>query len=178
MSKTFFLIERNVNYEKDIDHHRHIYRRACMRRRICRFTIPHSHRPQSTCSVATTARQPSPETSLAQQQGKYVVLNFWKSTDAPSRQAANEYTAWQRSHPDSKLEVISVNLDESPALFNEIMRRDSLIQSDQYYLGGDTAQAVINSYGLNRGLGSMLIDPSGKIIVHNPTSAQLSQYAR
>ncbi len=120
----------------------------------------------------------APETSLAQQQGKYVVLNFWKSTDAPSRQAANEYTAWQRSHPDSKLEVISVNLDESPALFNEIMRRDSLIQSDQYYLGGDTAQAVINSYGLNRGLGSMLIDPSGKIIVHNPTSAQLSQYAR
>lgn len=120
----------------------------------------------------------APETSLARQQGKYVVLNFWKSTDAPSRQAANEYTAWQRSHPDSKLEVISVNLDESPALFNEIMRRDSLIQSDQYYLGGDTAQAVINSYGLNRGLGSMLIDPSGKIIVHNPTSAQLSQYAR
>ena len=120
----------------------------------------------------------APETSLAQQQGKYVVLNFWKSTDAPSRQAANEYTAWQRSHPDSKLEVISVNLDESPALFNEIMRRDSLIQSDQYYLGGDTAQAVINSYGLNRGLGSMLIDPSGKIIVHKPTSAQLSQYAR
>ena len=116
------------------------------------------------------------ETTLAAQQGDYVMLNFWKSTDAASRQAANEYTAWLRSHPESDLKLLSINLDESPTLFYEIMRRDSLIGSSQYHLQGDTARAVIDSYGLDDGLGSVLIDPSGKIVAHNPSQQELSSY--
>ena len=53
----------------------------------------------------------APETTLAAQSGNYVMLNFWKSTDAMSRQAANEYTAWLRSHPGNDLKLLSVNLD-------------------------------------------------------------------
>ena len=118
----------------------------------------------------------APETSLADQAGKYVMLNFWKSTDVASRQAANEYTAWQRANPGKGLTLLSVNLDDSQELFGEIMRRDSLIGSTQYHLGGDTARAVIDSYGLDKGLGSVLIDPSGKIVAHNPTQTELSNY--
>lgn len=101
--------------------------------------------------------------------GKYVLLNFWKSTDAPSRRSANDYTAWLRRHPDTDVQFISVNLDESPQIYNEIMRRDSLIPATQFYAGGDTAAAISNAYGLDKGLGSMLINPDGKIIAHNPS---------
>ena len=118
----------------------------------------------------------APETTLAAQSGNYVMLNFWKSTDAMSRQAANEYTAWLRSHPGNDLKLLSVNLDESPALFGEIMRRDSLIGSTQYHHDGDAARAVIDSYGLDKGLGSVLIDPDGKIVSHNPSQSDLDNY--
>lgn len=118
----------------------------------------------------------APETSLAKQQGKYVLLNFWRSTDAASRQAANQYTAWQRANPGNKLKMLSVNLDDTAPFFGEIVRMDSLDRRTQYHLGGDTARAVIDNYGLDQGMGTMLIDPSGKIIAHNPSPEQLSNY--
>lgn len=117
----------------------------------------------------------APRTSLTDNLGKYVMLNFWKATDAPSRKAANEYTAWLRSHPGNKLKLLSVNIDETPQLFDEIVRRDSLIKSTQYYVSGDTARAIEDTYGLDKGLGSMLIDPDGKIVSHNPTLKDLDK---
>lgn len=101
--------------------------------------------------------------------GSYVLLNFWKSTDAPSRESANDYTAWLRRHPEKNIKYISVNLDESPELFREIVKLDSLIPSTQYHVDGRDARAVSDSYGLNNGLGSLLIGPDGRIIAHNPS---------
>lgn len=114
-------------------------------------------------------------TPLKDNLGKYVILNFWKSTDAPSRKAANEYTAWLRSHPGSQLKLLSVNLDETPQLFDEIVRRDSLIKSTQYHVSGDTARVIKDIYGLDNGIGSLLIDPDGRIISHNPTIKDLDE---
>lgn len=111
--------------------------------------------------------------SLAGLKGKYVLLNFWNSTDAPSRRAANIYTAWKRAHPDTDLKVLSVNFDESDNLFTEIVRRDGLIADDQFHVRGDFARAIFNNYGLNRGYGALLVDPEGLIVAHNPTEADL-----
>lgn len=105
--------------------------------------------------------------------GDYVLLCFWSSTDAPSRQAANLYTAWQRSHPDAPLKVIGVNFDDSEALFHEIVRRDSLVAENQYHAAGDTAVMVAHDYGLEKGFGSALIGPDGKILAINPDDATL-----
>lgn len=115
----------------------------------------------------------APATSLSDNLGNYVILNFWKATDAPSRKAANEYTAWIRNRHGNKLKLLSVNIDETPQLFDEIVRRDSLIKSTQYHVSGDTARAISDTYGLNKGLGSLLIDPHGKIISHNPSLKDL-----
>lgn len=115
----------------------------------------------------------APRTSLSDNLGKYVMLNFWKATDAPSRKAANEYTAWLRNHKGNKFRLLSVNIDETPQLFDEIVRRDSLIRTTQYHVSGDTARAIVDTYGLDKGLGSLLIDPNGKIISHNPTVKDL-----
>lgn len=107
--------------------------------------------------------------------GKYVLLNFWKSTDALSRRSANVYTAWQRQHPEAAMEVVSVNFDTNPTLFREIARRDDLNLSSQFMVCGDTARAVESTFGLQKGFGTLLINPQGKIIAHNPSEAQLNE---
>lgn len=115
---------------------------------------------------------------LSDLRGKYVLLNFWNSTNALSRRDANIYTAWTRSHPRAALDLVCVNFDDNPGLFDEIVRRDGLNPEDQYRVTGDTAKAVVNTYGLQKGYGSLLIDPEGKIIAHNPSESQLSALVR
>lgn len=105
--------------------------------------------------------------------GEYTLVNFWSSTDAPSRKAANEYTAWFRRHPNAHVRLVSVNFDKNEALFNEIMRNDSLDPMWQFHVSGDTARAIADNYGLEDSYGSLLISPEGKIIAHNPEPASL-----
>lgn len=116
--------------------------------------------------------------SLTDLRGSYVLLNFWKTTDARSRRAANVYTAWQRSHPESPMKLVCVNFDTNPRLFRDIVRRDDLVLAQQYPVGGDTARAVSTTFGLDKGLGTILISPQGKILAHNPTEAQLNSLVR
>ena len=111
--------------------------------------------------------------SLDRLRGEYVLVNFWSSTDAASRRAAYMYTAWQRRHPGSDLQVIGVNFDDSEGLFREIVRLDSLEPAQQYHAAGDTARAITDNYGLAEGYGSVLIDPEGKIVAYNPTENDL-----
>ena len=120
----------------------------------------------------------SGDVDLGALRGHYVLLNFWKSTDAPSRRSINDYTAWLRRHPSSDVRLVSVNLDETPQMFREISRRDSLMPSTQFYVGGDTAAAITSTFGLSDGLGTMLISPDGKIIAHNPTPDRLAELVR
>ena len=107
--------------------------------------------------------------TLDDMRGNYVLLNFWKSTDAPSRRSANDYTAWLRRHPGANVRLVSVNLDDNPEMYREIVRLDSLIPSTQFHVDGDTARAVYNSFGLDEGLGTMLVGTDGKIMAHNPS---------
>lgn len=107
--------------------------------------------------------------TLDRMRGDYVLLNFWSSTDAPSRRATNDYTAFLRHHPESDIKLVSINFDHSRALFNEFVRRDSLMSATQFFAAGDTARAIADTYGLDRGLGTVLINPQGKIIAHNPS---------
>lgn len=115
----------------------------------------------------------APQQTLADNRGKFVLINFWSCTDAPSRKSANDYTAWLRANPGKDLRLLSVNVDSSPDLFNEIVRRDSLIGATQYHVQGDTAAAIVNNYGLDKGLGSLLVSPDGKIVAHNPDKSYL-----
>ena len=106
--------------------------------------------------------------------GEYALITFWSSTDAPSRRASNLYTAWLRANPEARLRLIGVNFDDSEALFDEIVRRDSLDAKDQFYANGDTARAIADNYGLSDGFGSVLVSPDGKIAAYNPDDATLA----
>ncbi len=111
--------------------------------------------------------------SLDRLRGDYVLLTFWSSTDAPSRQAANLYTAWQRRHPEAPLQLVGVNFDDSQGLFNEIVRRDSLESDEQFHISGERAIEATKKYGLDQGFGSVLINPAGTIVAYDPDPAEL-----
>lgn len=107
--------------------------------------------------------------------GKYVLVSFWTSGDAPSRVAVNNYTAWTNSHKNANFSYLGINFDDSKTLFNEIVRLDRLNLAEQYNVSGDAAKELEMKYHLDEGYGSLLINPEGKIIAHNPTDAELDQ---
>ncbi len=107
--------------------------------------------------------------------GKYVLISFWASDDACSRAAANNYTAWTNRHKNTNLSYVGINFDDSKTLFNEIVRLDGLNPVQQHNVSGDDAKDLEMKYHLDDGYGSLLIDPEGKIIAHNPTDTELGQ---
>lgn len=105
----------------------------------------------------------------------YTIINFWSATDAQSREAANLYTAWLRTHPEAPFRLVSINMDDNDALYNEIIDLDSLDVASQYYVRGDTARTIMDTYGLHHGFGSILVNNEGRIVAHNPTPEQLDK---
>lgn len=107
--------------------------------------------------------------------GKYVLITFWSSSDAASREVCNRYNAWFNvNHPDDA-RFVGINFDDSPELFREIVRRDSLNPADQYCVSRPEAEAIFRTYHLEKGYGSLLVSPQGRIVSHNPDPARLSE---
>lgn len=109
--------------------------------------------------------------------GRYVLVDFWASSDANSRLKSNEYNTLPIT-PASRLERLSVNFDRSEELFKEIVKRDHLKKDEQYFAGDTDFDNIIQNYGLTQGYNSYLIDPEGKIVAINPDNAYLSNYFR
>jgi len=137
------------------------------------YVSEHSRTAPGMSAPALALQQADSTIAIDRLRGDYVLLCFWSSTDAPSRQAANLYTAWHRAHPSAPVKVVGVNFDDSEALFREIVRRDSLEADNQYHASGDTAAVVARDYGLDKGFGTAIIAPNGKILALNPDDATL-----
>lgn len=106
--------------------------------------------------------------SLSDYAGRYVLLNFWASTDAPSRIAAIQYNDMAQSMKNQSLSLVSINFDTNERLFREIVRRDDLDNESQFSVHDSRASHIIRDYGMDGGLQSYLIDPSGRIVAVNP----------
>lgn len=114
--------------------------------------------------------------SLENLKGKYVLLSFWSSTDALSRVACNEYTAFEKEiSAEDQFCLLSVNFDQSNGLFQEIVRRDNLNPKSQFYVQGDEAKKIKEKFHLEDGYNSLLIDPTGRIISTNPSTSTLKK---
>ena len=109
--------------------------------------------------------------------GKYVLINFWSAADGGSRQSVNAYTSWLNANGNNKIDLLSVNFDKSEKLFKEIVKRDGLIEEMQFNVSGNLARKIKDEFHLDNGYGSLLIDPKGQIIYHNPTAEDLNRIA-
>ncbi len=100
---------------------------------------------------------------------------FWSSTNAPSREAVDRYTAWVERQPNSGIGLLSFNFDKSEPLFREIVKRDGLNQQLQFRLSDKRMEQLMRDYNLRQGqYGTLLIAPDGRIIAHNPDPADLT----
>ncbi|MBJ2185039.1 MAG: redoxin domain-containing protein [Muribaculaceae bacterium] len=137
----------------------------------------HSGRPSTRVgdrAPALTFDAP-PSEALRAMRGKYVLLCFWSSTNAPSREAVGKYTSWVRRQPNSGVGLIAFNLDKSEPLFREIVKRDGLNQQCQFRLSDERTRRLMRDYDLSPGqYGTLLIAPDGRIVAHNPDPAALS----
>lgn len=116
--------------------------------------------------------------SLESLEGCWVILSFWSAADAQSRLAQNEIAAFVRSHSASVqaggLEIVSVNLDSSERLMEEIVKIDNLDEDSQFRIdNASMASAVKEAYRMNAGLRTFVINPEGKLVAADPSKADL-----
>lgn len=116
-----------------------------------------------------------PSDALRALRGKYVLLCFWSATNAPSREAVDNYSAWVERQPNSGVGLLAFNLDKSETLFREIVKRDGLNQQLQFRLDEKGTGRLMRDYGLRPGTyGTLLIAPDGRIVAHNPATSALT----
>ena len=109
---------------------------------------------------------------LKQHRGEKILLTFWSSDDAQSRLDNMRYDRLSRSDGAGYTHV-SVNLDRSESVFNQIVAIDNLDRSAQFCTAQDMQDDIIRSWRLEDGYHSFLIDPNGVIIGIDPDMTSL-----
>lgn len=117
----------------------------------------HNHLPSTV--APSTIEYDGGTLDLSQMRGKEVVVTLWSSNDAASRLENMTYAAQARR--DSSIEHIGINLDESPELHLELLKRDRLTDDSlQLHASGDAASRLLSTYGHT----SLHIDAQGRMI--------------
>ena len=103
---------------------------------------------------------------LQQSKGNYVLLTFWSSVDAESRIANVQY---DRAVKDlDGVEFVSINFDRSYGVYREMLKIDGVNTAKQFYdCKGEDGNLYL-LYGLKRGMKSLLLDKTGKVVAENP----------
>ncbi|MBO5796475.1 MAG: redoxin domain-containing protein [Bacteroides sp.] len=113
---------------------------------------------------------------LASLRGKYVLLNFWASYDAPSRMQNASFSQAIRSLSPAQVEMVSVSFDEYSSIFNETIRKDRIATTACFVETQGVESDLYKRYRLQRGFGNYLIDDNGVIIAKNISADELSAY--
>ncbi len=110
----------------------------------------------------------------SENEGHYVLLTFWSTSDGVSRKSVNDYTAWLHANDNANVEMLSVNFDKSESLFREIVKRDGLDSEKNFNVKGVAARQIAEEFNLDKGFGAVLIAPNGRVVCVNPTLEQLN----
>ena len=71
--------------------------------------------------------------------------------------------------------LISINFDQNNNLYKETVRRDNLNAIAQFNVKGEEAKQIKETFHLEDGYNTLLIDPTGHIIATNPSVQTLEQ---
>ena len=106
--------------------------------------------------------------------GKYVLLSFWASYDAPSR--IQNVTLSQATSKMDNIEMVSVSFDHYKSIFNETIKKDRITTENCFVeLDGEHSD-LYQTYRLNKGFKNYLLDENGVIIAKDINAKQLSSY--
>lgn len=106
--------------------------------------------------------------------GKYVLLSFWASYDAPSR--VQNATLNHAASKADNVEMVSVSFDEYKSIFNETIREDQIKTENCFVELAGNSSDLFKTYRLNRGFKNFLLDVNGVIIAKDVTASQLASY--
>ena len=112
--------------------------------------------------------------TLGSMRGNYVMITFWSSADAQSRIDNLRYASYAENS-DSPIAHLAVNYDRNAELAAEIIRRDGVEQSTQFFDKDGMEGRIYADYHLGDGYMTCLIDPAGKIIAVDPTTDYLNE---
>ena len=116
----------------------------------------------------------SKDLELQQLKGRYVLLSFWKSTDAESRIANLQYDRAVRNL--SGIDYVAVNFDTSYGVYQEILKNDGLDVTTQFYDRDGRESKLYSRYDLGQGMKTILLDKSGRIVAKNPSPQELNRF--
>lgn len=154
-------------------------------------------------SPAVVVENNGMKSSLESFRGKWVVLSFWSSTDAQSRLTQNKIASLaksadaslsngERSNDDeiefrtpagvfhlgasTQTEVLSVNLDSSASMMNEIIKLDNLPPTARARINSENeAMRLREAFEMVDGLRTFIIDPAGRLVMADPSDEALSK---
>lgn len=130
--------------------------------------------PGKTAPNITLTADNNPVT-LHQYRGQYVLLSFWRASDANSRQLCEHYAHLAVNKcKDIKITHVGINLNDDRALFNGIIAMDGLKASNQFNLDNKATKRVVNDYNLRDHTGTLLLDPHGIVVAVNPSAADIA----
>ena len=106
--------------------------------------------------------------------GKYVLLSFWASYDAPSR-TQNATLNYAVSQADN-VEMVSVSFDEYKSIFNETIKKDKITTPNCFVETEGEQSELYQTYRLHKGFKNYLLDENGIIIAKDINAKQLAAY--
>lgn len=106
--------------------------------------------------------------------GKYVLLSFWASYDAPSR-TQNANLSYATSKFDN-IEMVSVSFDDYKSIFNETIKKDRITTDNCFMVLNGEDSELYQTYRLHKGFKNYLLDENGVIIAKDVNVKQLSSY--
>lgn len=113
------------------------------------------------------------ELNLSDLRGEKVLINFWAAYDAQSH--LDNILITQKSQ-QSDIQIISISLDDSEAVFLKTIAMDKIDNSNQYWLKNEYQKEFKERYRLEKGFKSYLIDENGKILALNPNYQDIEKY--
>ena len=109
--------------------------------------------------------------------GKYILLSFWASYDAPSR-IINAGLSEVLQSSSEQVEMLSVSFDEYRSVFDETIRKDRVTAATCFVDTKGTRSPVYRKYNLNHGFTTYLLDSDGIIVAKNISVDDISSYIR
>jgi hypothetical protein len=103
----------------------------------------------------------------------YVLVQFWAAYDPQSRvKNTRMYNVISRSKTGN-VRLVSISLDENPAVFRGIMKTDHLDEGTQFNVPDGKNSVVFKKYRLKTGFSNWLIDSNGVIVAKNLSPAEI-----
>ena len=106
--------------------------------------------------------------------GKYVLISFWASYDAPSRM--QNATLSHVTSKNDKVEMVSVSFDDYKSIFNETIKKDKITTPNCFVETEGEQSELYQTYRLHKGFKNYLLDENGIIIAKDINAKQLAAY--